>query len=138
MNTNIEEDTRYFEGCGHEGPIRCIFLCEFHPVAGPKITCQVGINSLDLRCRYVWVFTVSLGSRFSGTKKMFCGPGRFLNKEMVSSSKNMTTNKRIMSADEAIKCVTGYSEVFILFGNSTKKVCAKGGHKRFLKHRYCS
>lgn len=41
MNTNLEEDTRYFEGCGHEGPIRCIFLSEFHPVAGPKITCQV-------------------------------------------------------------------------------------------------
>ena len=63
MNTNIEEDTRYFEGCGHEGPIRCIFLCEFHPVAGPKITCQVGINSLDLRCRYVWVFTVSFSGK---------------------------------------------------------------------------
>ncbi|XP_021927171.1 GATOR complex protein NPRL2 [Zootermopsis nevadensis] len=41
MKTKMEEDTRYFEGCGHEGPIRCIFLCEFHPVAGPKITCQV-------------------------------------------------------------------------------------------------
>jgi hypothetical protein len=37
----MEEDTRYFEGCGHEGPIRCIFLCEFHPIAGPKITYQV-------------------------------------------------------------------------------------------------
>lgn len=37
----MEDDARYFEGCGHEGPIRCIFLCEFHPVAGPKITCQV-------------------------------------------------------------------------------------------------
>lgn len=33
-------DDRY-EGCGEEGPIRCIFLCEFHHVAGPKITCQV-------------------------------------------------------------------------------------------------
>jgi hypothetical protein len=44
MNANIEEDTRYFEGCGHEGPIRCIFLCEFHHVAGPIITCQVRTN----------------------------------------------------------------------------------------------
>lgn len=34
-------ESRYYEGCGREGPIRCIFLCEFHPVAGPKITCQV-------------------------------------------------------------------------------------------------
>lgn len=23
------------------GPIRCLFLCEFHPRAGRKITCQV-------------------------------------------------------------------------------------------------
>lgn len=33
-------ETRYYEGCGREGPIRCIFLGEFHPVAGPKISCQ--------------------------------------------------------------------------------------------------
>lgn len=32
---------QFYEGCGHEGPIRCIFLSEFHPVAGSKITCQV-------------------------------------------------------------------------------------------------
>jgi hypothetical protein len=37
----MEEATQYCEGCGLEGPIRCIFLCEFHPTAGPKITCQV-------------------------------------------------------------------------------------------------
>jgi len=29
------------EGCGVEGSLKCIFLCEFHPTAGPKITCQV-------------------------------------------------------------------------------------------------
>ncbi|XP_046985009.1 GATOR complex protein NPRL2 isoform X1 [Schistocerca americana] len=34
-------DERYFEGCGREGPVRCIFFSEFHPTAGPKITCQV-------------------------------------------------------------------------------------------------
>ncbi|CAK1553983.1 unnamed protein product [Leptosia nina] len=33
-------ETGYYEGCGREGPIRCIFLSEFHPVAGPKISCQ--------------------------------------------------------------------------------------------------
>lgn len=33
-------ETRYYEGCGREGPIRCIILCEFHPIAGPKIACQ--------------------------------------------------------------------------------------------------
>lgn len=37
-------ETRYYEGCGREGPIRCIFLGEFHPVAGPKISCQVGVH----------------------------------------------------------------------------------------------
>jgi hypothetical protein len=37
----MDEEQCYFEGCGREGPIRCIFLCEFHPVAGPRITCQV-------------------------------------------------------------------------------------------------
>ncbi|CAG9558074.1 unnamed protein product [Danaus chrysippus] len=39
MSSKIME-TRYYEGCGREGPIRCIFLGEFHPVAGPKISCQ--------------------------------------------------------------------------------------------------
>ncbi|XP_077298080.1 GATOR1 complex protein NPRL2-like [Arctopsyche grandis] len=28
-------------GGGAGGPIRCLFLCEFHPRAGPRITCQV-------------------------------------------------------------------------------------------------
>ncbi|XP_026478571.1 GATOR complex protein NPRL2-like [Ctenocephalides felis] len=27
-----------------EGPIRSIFMCEFHPTAGPKITCQIPEN----------------------------------------------------------------------------------------------
>lgn len=40
-SVNMEDDEEYYEGCGREGPIRCIFLCEFHPTAGPKITCQV-------------------------------------------------------------------------------------------------
>lgn len=35
---------QFFEGCGQIGPIRCIFLSEFHPLLGPKITCQVGDN----------------------------------------------------------------------------------------------
>jgi hypothetical protein len=35
------EEVQCYEGCGLEGTIRCIFLCEFHPTAGPKITCQV-------------------------------------------------------------------------------------------------
>ncbi|XP_038216861.1 GATOR complex protein NPRL2-like isoform X2 [Zerene cesonia] len=39
MSSKVME-TRYYEGCGREGPIRCIFLGEFHPVAGPKIGCQ--------------------------------------------------------------------------------------------------
>ena len=29
-----------FEGCGREGPIRAIFLSEFHHIAGPKIVVQ--------------------------------------------------------------------------------------------------
>ncbi|XP_031628236.1 GATOR complex protein NPRL2 [Contarinia nasturtii] len=31
---------QFYEGCGQEGPIRCIFLSEFHDTAGSKITCQ--------------------------------------------------------------------------------------------------
>jgi hypothetical protein len=38
---NMAQERDYGEGCGLEGPLRCIFLCEFHPTAGPKITCQV-------------------------------------------------------------------------------------------------
>lgn len=41
----MESGSQYYEGCGKEGPIRCIFLCEFHPTAGPKITCQVILSN---------------------------------------------------------------------------------------------
>lgn len=35
---------QYYEGCGRVGPIRCIFLSEFHPTAGSKISCQVRLR----------------------------------------------------------------------------------------------
>ncbi|KAI9589798.1 GATOR complex protein NPRL2 [Glossina fuscipes] len=38
MQTN---SLQYYEGCGKEGQIRCIFLSEFHATAGSKISCQV-------------------------------------------------------------------------------------------------
>jgi hypothetical protein len=38
---NMADVEGYGEACGLEGLLRCIFLCEFHPTAGPKITCQV-------------------------------------------------------------------------------------------------
>uniref|UniRef100_A0A6M2DGE4 Putative nitrogen permease regulator 2-like protein n=1 Tax=Xenopsylla cheopis TaxID=163159 RepID=A0A6M2DGE4_XENCH len=41
MDPSTTPAAQYYEGCGHEGPIRCIFLCEFHPKLGPKIKCQV-------------------------------------------------------------------------------------------------
>lgn len=44
----------YFEGCGRDGPIKCIFLAEFHPTAGPKITCQV-CSSLSINEFYGWL-----------------------------------------------------------------------------------
>lgn len=43
----VKMDDKFYEGCGQEGPIRCIFLCEFHPTAGPKITCQVPENYIS-------------------------------------------------------------------------------------------
>lgn len=50
---------QFFEGCGHEGPIRCIFLSEFHPVAGSKITCQV-LHSMDDAFKQKWCSPVFL------------------------------------------------------------------------------
>ena len=38
---NMADGEGYGEACGLEGLLRCVFLCEFHPTAGPKITCQV-------------------------------------------------------------------------------------------------
>jgi len=35
-----DEGIDLFEGCGREGPIRAIFLSEFHHIAGPKIVYQ--------------------------------------------------------------------------------------------------
>lgn len=46
MTSKVME-TRYYEGCGRQGPIRCIFLGEFHPVAGPKVSCQVSFATLS-------------------------------------------------------------------------------------------
>lgn len=40
-------DNRFYEGCGREGPVRCIFLSEFHMTAGPKIVCQVPDNYIS-------------------------------------------------------------------------------------------
>jgi len=37
---NLTYPYSHLEG-GQEGPIRCIFFCEFHPIAGPIIVCQV-------------------------------------------------------------------------------------------------
>lgn len=36
-----------FEGCGEEGPIRCIFFCEFHDTAGPIISCAEPDNYIS-------------------------------------------------------------------------------------------
>ncbi|XP_037931641.1 GATOR complex protein NPRL2-like, partial [Teleopsis dalmanni] len=36
-----KSNQQFFEGCGKEGKIRCIFLSEFHATAGCKISCQV-------------------------------------------------------------------------------------------------
>ncbi|XP_049831139.1 GATOR complex protein NPRL2-like [Schistocerca gregaria] len=43
----MEDHERFYEGCNREGPLRCIFLCEFHHVAGPKIACQVPENYIS-------------------------------------------------------------------------------------------
>lgn len=40
----MTNSNQFYEGCGQEGPIRCIFLSEFHDTAGSKITCQVNPN----------------------------------------------------------------------------------------------
>lgn len=53
MNSN---STQFYEGCGREGPIKCIFLSEFHPVAGSKITCQVKINLYIDLCPHLLMF----------------------------------------------------------------------------------
>jgi hypothetical protein len=42
MSTN---DSRY-EGCGEEGPLRNIFLAEFHHITGPMIRCQAPKNGV--------------------------------------------------------------------------------------------
>lgn len=43
----MDGNSKYYEGCGQEGPIRCIFLCEFHPTAGPRINYQVPENYIS-------------------------------------------------------------------------------------------
>jgi len=40
----MTNSNQFYEGCGREGPIRCIFLSDFHPTAGSKISCQVCLS----------------------------------------------------------------------------------------------
>lgn len=62
---NMVEEGEYFEGCDLEGPLRCIFLCEFHPTAGPKITCQVsGFVCRALVCDRPDVYEPSIIDQF--------------------------------------------------------------------------
>ncbi|CAH1994985.1 unnamed protein product [Acanthoscelides obtectus] len=44
MNSIVRSRAEY---SGKEGPIRCIFFCEFHPTAGPIISCQVPENYIS-------------------------------------------------------------------------------------------
>lgn len=36
----IEYDQYHGNDVDDSEPVKCIFLCEFHPTAGPKISCQ--------------------------------------------------------------------------------------------------
>lgn len=48
----------FFEYGSKEGPIRCIFFCEFHPTAGPIISCQVSYGYKQINCHYFIMFII--------------------------------------------------------------------------------
>lgn len=37
---DCDYDQYHVSGVDDLDPVKCIFLCEFHPTAGPKISCQ--------------------------------------------------------------------------------------------------
>ncbi|XP_040563946.1 GATOR1 complex protein NPRL2 [Lepeophtheirus salmonis] len=43
-----------YEGCGEEGPIRAIFLAEFHHLLGPRIRCQASVDEQDTLTRDIF------------------------------------------------------------------------------------
>ncbi|CAG7716173.1 unnamed protein product, partial [Allacma fusca] len=43
----MNDNESLFEGCGREGPIRAIFLSEFHHIAGPKIVVQYPSDTIS-------------------------------------------------------------------------------------------
>ncbi|XP_055524943.1 GATOR complex protein NPRL2 [Wyeomyia smithii] len=47
MMSMVNPTNQFYEGCGREGPIRCILLSEFHATAGSKICCQVPDNYIS-------------------------------------------------------------------------------------------
>ncbi|XP_055585637.1 GATOR complex protein NPRL2 [Uranotaenia lowii] len=47
MSVVSNQINQFYEGCGQEGPIRCILLSEFHATAGSKISCQVPDNYIS-------------------------------------------------------------------------------------------
>lgn len=45
----VSQTDSQFDGLGQEGPIRSIFFCEFHPTAGPIISCQVSTHKKSIK-----------------------------------------------------------------------------------------
>lgn len=69
--SNSPPTSQFYEGCGREGPIRCIFLSEFHPIAGPKITCQVKFAAVFLCFLFVALISImNLAICIIGTRRI--------------------------------------------------------------------
>lgn len=52
QNGNCDEDDYEYEeyatnDLDDSNPVKCIFLCEFHPTAGPKISCQEPVDFIS-------------------------------------------------------------------------------------------
>lgn len=60
----------------HEDPIRCIFFSEFHPIVGPKITCQVN--------KY-FVQSTSFSKLFTTELNCFQVPDNFISKDIFDN-----------------------------------------------------
>lgn len=56
----MTNSNQFYEGCGQEGPIRCIFLSEFHDTAGSKITCQVNKMKISLNFTIIIIKVISI------------------------------------------------------------------------------
>lgn len=116
----MANSNQYFEGCGHEGPIKCIFLSEFHDTAGSKITCQVKIDKIDrfLHNLLKTIFSRSDSRRVCVKGSFRCGQCLYYSKTTITRMCSDSVNKLFIFSSLLLADVQFVIDAFSLYRNA--------------------